>query len=146
MGYNVEKRKTQDKGTGEIFPSGASTFTIDLAASSTTDGIDVTLTAKDGNGNTVAAVTPVELWVSEAATGIGLTADSASGALTASVGAIHTALTAKKHILGVTAATGIMTLTLVDSANPADQYFAVAKPDRRGVVVSAASGTNWEGA
>lgn len=108
--------------------------------------MDITITAVDGNGNTVAAVTPFEMWISEAATGIGLTADTYSGAVTASVGAIHTALTAKKHFLGVTAATGIAVITAVASANPTDQYVVVAKPDRRGVVVSEASGTNWEGA
>lgn len=146
MGYNVERRKTLDKVSGEIFPVGASTFTIDLAASATTDGMDITITAVDGNGNTVAAVTPFEMWISEAATGIGLTADTYSGTVTASVGAIHTAVTAKKHFLGVTAATGIAVITAVASANPTDQYVVVAKPDRRGVVVSEASGTNWEGA
>lgn len=61
MGYNVERRKTLDKVSGEIFPVGASTFTIDLAASATTDGMDITITAVDGNGNTVAAVTPFEM-------------------------------------------------------------------------------------
>lgn len=146
MGYNVNKRKTLDKDSGEILPQGASTFTVDLAASSTTDGMDITITAVNGKGETVAAVTPVEVWISEDEDGIGLTADSYSGTVTAGTGSIHTALTAKKHFLGVTAATGIMVLTAVDSGNPTDQYVAVSKPDRRGVVVSGASGTNWEGA
>lgn len=121
------------------------TFTIVLAASATTDGMDITITAKDAASGTVAAVIPIEWWISEATTGIGLTADSYSGTVTASVGAIHTALTAKKHFLGVTAATGIMTATAVDSANPADQYVVVKKPLGNGVVVSVVSGTNWEG-
>lgn len=146
MGYRVEKRKMLDKSSGEIVPQGASTFTVDLAASATTDGMDITITAVNGKGETVAAVTPFEMWISEADTGIGLTADTYSGAVTASTGAIHTAVTAKKHFLGVTAATGIAVITAVDSANPADQYVVVAKPDRRGVIVSEASGTNWEGA
>lgn len=146
MGVNVQHRKTLDKSTGETFPVGASTFTIALAASATTDGMDVTVTAVDGNGATVAAVTPVEVWISEAATGIGLTADTYSGTVTAGTGSFHTALTAKKHFMGVTAATGIMVFTAVASANPADQYIAVAKPDRRALVVSEVSGTNWEGA
>lgn len=124
----------------------AVTFTLALAASATTDGMEVTITAKNAAGSTVAAVIPFEFWFSDAATGIGLTADAFSGTLTApSVGAIHTALTAKKHVLGVTAATGIATLLIVDSANPTDVYSAVRKPQGDGVVVSAASGTNWEG-
>lgn len=146
MGFDIQRRKLKDKSTGEVFGEGATTFDIALAASATTDGMDITITAKDANGNTVAAVTPVEVWISEAATGIGLTADSYSGTVTASTGSILTALTAKKHFLAVTAATGILVLTAVDSANPADQYVVAAKPDRRGVVVSEASGTNWEGA
>lgn len=123
----------------------ATTFSVALAASGTTDGMDITITAKDEAGNTVAAVHAFEWWISEAATGIGLTADSYSGSVTASVGAIHTAVTAKKHFLAVTAATGIFTATAVDSANPTDQYVAVKKPFGGGVVVSTASGTNWEG-
>lgn len=147
MGKILERRQHLNKTTGETYPgTGAVTFTVALAASSTTDGMDITITAVNGKGETVAAVTPVEVWISEAATGIGLTADSYSGTVTAGTGSIHTALTAKKHFLGVTAATGIMVMTAVDSANPADQYVAVATPDRKSVVVSSASGTNWEGA
>lgn len=123
------------------------TWTVALAASATTDGMEVTITAKDAAGATVAAAIPFEFWFTDAATGIGLTADSFSGALTApSVGAIHTALTAKKHVLGITAASGIATLLIVDSANPTDVYAAVRKPLGNGVVVSVVSGTNWEGA
>lgn len=122
------------------------TFDIALAPSATTDGMDITITARDGDGNTVAAPVPFEWWISEAATGIGLTADSYSGTVTASVGAILTALTAKKHFSAITAATGIFTATAVDSANPADQYVAVRKPLGDAVVVSDASGSNWEGA
>jgi len=125
--------------------SGAVTFDIALAKSQTTDGMDITITAIDADGNTVAEVVPFEWWISEAATGIGLTADTYSGDVTASVGGILTALTSKKHFKAVTAATGIFKATAVASANPADQYVAVAKP-LGGVVVSEASGTNWEGA
>ena len=141
-------------GTLNILPTGKVTkggnavvesFTIGLADSATTDGMDITITAVDGLGATVAKVVPFEMWISEATTGIGLTADTYSGTVTASVGAIHTALTAKKHFLGVTAATGIAVITAVASANPADQYVVVRHPAGDGVIVSAASGTNWEG-
>lgn len=121
------------------------TFTVALAASVTTDGMDITITAKNGDGTTLAAPVGFEWWISEAATGIGLTADSYSGAVTAGTGAILTALTAKKHFLAVTAATGIFVATAVDSVNPTDQYVVVKQPDGK-LVVSAVSGTNWEGA
>lgn len=120
--------------------------TIALAASATTDGMDITITVKDGRGNTVADVFELEFWMSEAATGIGLTADTYSGDLTATTGAILSALTAKKHWKVVTAATGIFAATLVDSANPTDQYVAVRRPMTGRLVVSGASGTNWQGA
>lgn len=122
------------------------TVTIAIAASATTDGMDITVTVKDGRGNTVAGVFELEMWMSEAATGIGLTADAYSGDLTATTGAILSALTAKKHWKVVTAATGIFAATLVDTANPADQYVVVAKPMTGRLIVSAVSGTNWEGA
>lgn len=126
-------------------PATPVTWTIALAASATTDGMDITITAKDANNKTVESVVPIEWWISEAATGLGLTADSYSGTVTASVGAINTAVTAKKHFLGVTGTGGIMTATAVASANPADQYVVARKPDGSGVIVSAVSGTNWEG-
>ena len=127
-------------------PATPVTFTVSLSASATTDGMDISIVAKDARGVTVPAVVPVEFWISEATTGLGLTADAYSGTVTASVGSINTALTAKKHFLGTTGAGGIMTVTAVASANPADQYVVVKKPDNSGVVVSAASGTSWEGA
>lgn len=120
-------------------------FDIALAKSATTDGMAITITAKDRNGDTVLGKTRFEMWISEDSGGMGLTDDTYSGTVTAATGAVLTALTAKKHIIGVTAATGIAVITAVDSANPTDQYVAVANPDGS-ITVSGASGTNWEGA
>lgn len=122
------------------------TATITLAASATTDGMDITIQMKNSDGTNLGEVIPFEWWISEAATGIGLTADSYSGTVTASVGAIHTAITAKKHFKAVTNASGQFVATAVDSANPADQYVAMAHPGKKGVIVSVVSGTKWEGA
>lgn len=123
----------------------ATSVTIDLAASGTTDGMAITITVVDAAGATVAGAHALDVWISEDADGIGLTGDSASGTLTAATGAILTAFTAKKHVRVVTADTGIAVLTLVDSANPTDQYVACRAPLGSAVVVSVASGTNWEG-
>lgn len=128
------------EGAQELF------FGIDLAASSTTDGMDITITVQDDGGNTIAAVHAFELFMSESSSGIGLTGDTYSGTLTAGTGAILTTLTAKKHFSVVTAATGIFVGTLVDSANPTDQYVVVKSPVDGTLTVSAASGTSWEGA
>jgi hypothetical protein len=124
----------------------AVSWSISLAASATTDGLEASYQAVDSRGAAVAGVRPIEAWISEASTGIGLTADSYSGTVTASSGSIHTALTAKKHFRGVTNASGLLKLLAVDSANPADQYFCATNPNGESVVVSAVSGTNWEGA
>jgi hypothetical protein len=128
-----------------VDPGLPASFTVALAKSVTTDGMAITITAVNEDGATVAAPVAFEWWISEATTGIGVTADSYSGTVTAGTGAILTAYTAKKHFGAITAATGIFVATAVDSANPADQYVVVKRPDGR-VVVSAASGTNWEGA
>jgi len=125
---------------------GAITYDIALAASSTTDGMDITITVKDTGGNTIAGTHQFEMYMSEAATGIGITGDAYSGDLTATVGAILSAVTAKKHWSVVTAATGIFTATLVDSGNPTDQYVVVPNNATGSLTVSAASGTSWEGA
>lgn len=119
---------------------------ISLAASATTDGLEATIQVVNARGDALAGVRKLEVWISEDAEGEGLTADSYSGAVTATVGTILTALTAKKHFECLTSADGIVKLLAVASANPADQYICVNRPDGEGVIVSVASGTNWEGA
>ena len=114
--------------------------TIALAASATTDGMDITIQAR------TAGVQNIEFWMSESATGIGLTGDTYSGALTAATGTILNVLTAKKHINVQTDATGLAVLLLVDSANPVDQYACVTNHSNGMAIVSAISAANWEGA
>lgn len=122
------------------------TVDIALAASATTDGMDITITMQDGAGTAIDAVHRFEWWISEAATGIGLTGDTYSGDVTTGTGTEWEEIVAKKHYVGLTAATGVYVATAVDSANPADQYVAVVHPVTGKVIVSGASGTNWEGA
>jgi hypothetical protein len=114
-------------------------FAITLAASATTDGCDITITGRK------AGVQNFEFWISEAATGAGLTADTYSGTVTVATGTQLAALTAKKHLLVQTDATGVAVITAVASANPTDQYFCVNAGNGT-PIVSAVSGTNWEGA
>lgn len=119
---------------------------IALEVGGATDAMDVIITVQDGDLATIAAAHTLEVWISDAATGIGLTADTFSGALTAVSGAILSVLTATKHVIVTTAATGIIELRLVASANPADIYVAVKNPSTGQIHVSVISGTNWEGA
>jgi len=121
------------------------TVSIGLAPSATTDGMTITITVLDADGNTMPGIYAFEAYMSEAATGIGLTGDTYSGDLTAVTGGVAAVRTAKKAWLLQTHTTGIFVGTLVDSANPVDQYVVVVLPTGQRVV-SAASADNWEGA
>lgn len=123
-------------------------YTIDiaLAASATTDGMQITFTAKDRSGNTIPAVITFLWWISEDAQGEGLTADSYSGDVTTGTGTELAELTSKKLFIGQTTVNGVLVATAVASANPTDQYVCALNPVTGRVHVSAASGTNWEGA
>ena len=163
MGNNLDSRGAILSKSGSIstfegevrctggFRHGSSTYPVPASISvvpavgGATDACDITITVKDSAGVAIPTVHALEFWISESAIGAGLTADSASGALTAVTGTVLTALTAKKHALIVTAATGIAVMRIVDSANPVDQYFCVKNPATGLVTVSAASGVLWEG-
>lgn len=121
---------------------------IALAASATTDGMEITVRFKDAKGNYLTGRRAFEWWISEAASGLGLTADSYSGAVgvVSTYGADNTAITAKKHFSSITNAGGVYKALAVASANPTDQYIAVKMPHSGEVKVSGASGSNWEGA
>jgi hypothetical protein len=139
---------TSSSGASMRFVEGGgepASATIVLAASATTDGMDITITITDRDGAVATAPVGFEWWISEDATGIGLTADTYSGTVTAGTGAILTALTAKKHFLAVTDDEGSFVATAVDSGNPVDQYVVVKLPNGS-LIVSVASADNWEGA
>lgn len=114
----------------------ATTVTVATTAGANNESV-ITVTVKNASGTTVAAVHRLDLWFSADATGVGLTATAYSGSLVATVGSLLTTLTAKKHFTIVTAATGIFTGTLTDSAETAD-FCAVAKPLTGAAVVSSA--------
>lgn len=122
------------------------TVDIALAASATTDGMDITFTVQDAHGATIAAVFVLDWWISEDAQGEGLTADSYSGDVTTGTGTELHEFVSKKHYRGLTTVNGVMVATAVASTNPTDQYVAVRHPVTGKVIVSGASGTNWEGA
>lgn len=122
----------------------ANTATVALSAGTATNAMLATITMLDNAGNTATGVHAFEFYFSESSTGQGLTADTYSGNLTANTGTILTAITAKKHVLGVTATTGIAVLQIVDTNEPADQYAVVKSPTGSRAIISAASGTNWQ--
>lgn len=134
---------------GEVKVNGAvspANVTISYAASATTDGIEATLTVVDSEGTAIPAIHALDVYVSDDADGSGLTATSASGALTAATGTILTAHTAKKHVQANTDANGVLTLLLVDSANTADERFCVISPvNGRAIIGAATVATDYEG-
>lgn len=88
----------------------------------------VTVTVQDEDGATVAGVHVLDLWASDAATGAALTASAFSGDLVAATGAVLSSPTAKKNWKIQTAANGIFTGNLTDTAKPQAIYVAAANP------------------
>ncbi len=82
---------------------------------------EVTVTVVDGAGAAIAKVFTLDLWLSDAASGAGLTATSASGNVEAktSSGVVLQAVTAKKHLRVQTLATGVFVLSITDTAKTA---------------------------
>lgn len=77
----------------------------------------VTFQVQDGAGNNVANVTALDVWLSDAATGIGLTATTASGTVGAGTSGTDLAwITASKAARVLTDATGKYILSITDSA------------------------------
>ena len=92
------------------------TASFSPAAGSTNVSL-VTVTIKDGTGAAVAKPTNIDVWLSDAATGAGLTATTASGAVAAGAsGADLGTLTTKKALRSQTTATGVYILSVTDSA------------------------------
>lgn len=79
---------------------------------------EVTITVKDAAGSTLAGVHNLIVWLSDAATGAGLTGTSASGTVQAksASGQDMGTLTAKKALVVQTLATGIYILEITDTA------------------------------
>ena len=102
-----------------------------------TNVCEVTIAVKDAAGVTLAGIRNLEVWLSDAATGAGLTATSASGTVTAKAasGTVLTALTAKKHIVVQTKADGIFILEITDTAKTGF-YVAAALPSTGAPIIS----------
>lgn len=99
-------------------------------------------TLKDAAGATIAASRPILVYISEAATGIGITADTYSTGASVTTGTQLVALTANKAWLINTHTNGTFAISITDTAKPADQY-AVAIDPQFQLSVSAASAALW---
>ena len=97
-----------------------STFTM-TAATGGSNVTEVTITPKDANGTAVTGVLNYDLWLSDATTGAGLTATTASGSVTVktSSGEVIGTLTTKKALRVQSLATGLFILSITDTAKTA---------------------------
>jgi len=88
------------------------------AAAADANETNVTLTVVDNDGNTLAEPWILDVWLSDASTGVGLTGTTASGAVEAETngGTVLVAMTAKKALRVQTLATGKFVLTITDTA------------------------------
>lgn len=93
---------------------------------------EVTIQAKDAAGANMARAVLLAVWLSDAATGIGITGTSASGTVQAKAasGTDLGALTAKKALLVQTKANGSYTLEITDTAKTG--FYVCAAPLRGG--------------
>lgn len=112
-------------GTTLTVGEGAQVITTGLAqdvafsiAAGGSNVCEVTITVKDGLGDTVPFAHNLDVWLSDDNDGEGLTATTASGTVTAkaSSGAVFGTYTAKKALRVQTNATGVFVLEITDSA------------------------------
>ncbi|MDA0780669.1 MAG: hypothetical protein PQ612_06005 [Rickettsiales bacterium] len=91
------------------------TFSYAAAAANVSE---VTITVKNAAGTTIESPHSLDVYLSDAATGAGLTATTASGTVTAKAasGTVLGTLTAKKALRVQTLATGVFILEITDTA------------------------------
>jgi hypothetical protein len=88
---------------------------------------EVTITVRDAAGVAIARPFVLDLWLSDAASGAGLTAVTASGNVEAksASGVVLHAVTAKKHLRVQTLATGVFILSITDTAKTGFRVCAI---------------------
>lgn len=111
------------KAAGAAIPLGI-TFTPTSAASNV---CEVAISINDGAGTAIAKPFIFDVWLSDAATGAGLTGTAASGTVTAksASGVVIDTYTSKKALRVQALATGIFTLEITDSGNTG--YYVAAQ-------------------
>ena len=113
---------------------------VDIAlAAGAANVMGFTVTVTDEEGVTVPGVHQVDIWASESNVGLGLTTAAYSGNLVAATGVILAEPTAKKRWTILTAANGVFTGSLTDTAKPQNQYIAAKNPLGSALSLSAIS-------
>ncbi|SRR5579885_2050282 len=117
---------------GNIIP-GRVTFTITGGGGGATPIALVTAQVVDANGLAIAQVFELSLWLSDAATGAGLTATAASGAVAAGTpGTVIASKVSKKALDVLTDATGAFQLSITDTGTTG--FFVAVETPGTGVV------------
>ena len=124
----------------------AATFTFSPAAGGA-NVCEVTVTAKDAAGSTIAEAFTYDIWLTDAASGAGLTGTTASGTVTVKTasGVVISTYTAKKALRVQSLATGVFILEITDSAKTAFRV-AISNPATGKTIVSSALATGNYGA
>lgn len=104
-----------------VVPGSASSIAISNGPGASSNIANVTFQITDAGGNNVSGVFLLDIYLSDAATGIGLTATTASGgiAAAASGGTVLDVLVAAKYLKVQTNATGAFILAITDTAKTA---------------------------
>lgn len=95
------------------------------AAAGAANTATVTFNALSHNNDLLARVHTFDLWLSDAATGAGITGTTASGTVGATTGTDLVVLTAKKAIKAQTDANGVYVLSIADTAKT--QFYVTAQ-------------------
>lgn len=138
-GLTVETGETLQLDSGAVFTIDGAAVPASVAisaASAAANVCEVTFQVQNLAGASLAGVFDLVIWLSDAATGAGLTATSASGTVQAksAAGADLGALTAKKALHVQTLADGSYTLEITDTAKTAF-YPCVSNPLTRAAIV-----------
>lgn len=114
---------------------------VDATAAVATDGANatlVTITVKNANGKPMAKPVNMDLWLSDAATGAGVTATTASGNVTdktaGTTGIVLGTYTAKKALRVQTLANGTYQLSITDTSKTA--FYVCVQLDGLPIVVT----------
>jgi len=120
---------------GELNISDGAPASVSFAyASAAANVSEVTITVKDAAGVAIASPFIFDVWLSDAATGAGLTGTAASGTVTAKAasGVVIATHTAKKALRVQALATGIFILEITDTAKTA--FYPCASSPNTGIV------------
>lgn len=141
---------TVDQTAGQT-PSDAEVNVLDAAVASISWAVAagaanvcvLTGTLKDADGATIAAAKAIRVYISEAATGIGVSADTYSTGASITTGTVIVTETANKVWEILTHTDGTFAISITDTAKPVDQRGVAVVPITGTLSVSAASAALW---